>query len=104
MKNAVLLSNVDREDLWVTGGLVFRVKNTNTYAETYAEIKDRLESPALVDQIVNDRCLFDDLFDRDETYKFVGTECSGGVFFVFENSEGDRVKYRFSMDYVTVFE
>ena len=43
-KNAILFSNVDREDYWVSNGLVFKVENTDTYSDAYNEIKEKLES------------------------------------------------------------
>ncbi len=100
-KNAVLYSRVDREDGWVSNGMLFKVRNTNTYEESYIEIKNKLESPEIVAYVVEECCLLDDLFDNDETYKFVRTEWSrGGVCFEFENSDLNTVEYKFRQDYV----
>lgn len=101
-KNAILFSKVDREDAWVCGGIVFKVSNTNTYEEAYNEIKNKLEQPDLIGHIVEDRCLLDDLFDGDETFRFVRTYWQFGLFFVFENNEGEEMEYRMSADFVWV--
>lgn len=101
-KNAILFSKVDREDAWVCGGIVFKVSNTNTYEEAYNEIKNKLEQPDLISHIVEDRCLLDDLFDGDNTFKFVRTYWQFGLFFVFENNNGDEREYRMSADFVWV--
>lgn len=101
-KNAILFSKVDREDAWVCGGIVFKVSNTNTYEEAYKEIKNKIEEPELVSHIIEDRCLLDDLFDGDKTFKFVRTYWQFGLFFVFENNEGEEKEYRMSADFVWV--
>ena len=101
-KNAILFSKVDREDAWVCGGIVFKVSNTNIYEEAYNEIKNKLEQSDLVSHIVEDRCLLDDLFDGDETFKFVRTYWQFGLFFVFENNEREEKEYRMSADFVWV--
>ena len=101
-KNAILFSKVDREDAWVCGGIVFKVSNTNTYEEAYNEIKNKLEQPDLISYIVEDECLLDDFFDGDETFKFVRTYWQFGLFFVFENNQGEEREYRMSADFVLV--
>lgn len=99
-KNAILFSKVDREDFWVSGGLVFKVENTKTYRESYEEIKSKLESEDVINHVIEDRCLLDDLFDGDESFKFLKTYWDMGLYFVFENKEGEQVEYRMSADYV----
>lgn len=101
-RNAILFSKVDREDYWVCGGLVFKVKNTETYEDAYNEIKHKLEADEVINYFIEDRCLLDDLFDGDETFKFVRTYWSRGLHFVFRNSEEDEVEYRMSSDFVWV--
>jgi hypothetical protein len=101
-KNAILFSKIDREDAWVCGGIVFKVKNTNTYEDSYNEIKLKLEAEDVINYIVEDGYLVDDLFDGDESFKFVKTYWSKGLYFVFENNDGDELKYRMSADYVRV--
>ncbi len=101
-KNAILFSKVDREDYWVCGGIVFKVENTGTYEDAYNEIKDKLETPEMIKHIIEDRCLVDDLFDGDESYKFIRTEWKYGLYFVFENDEEEILEYRMSADFVWV--
>lgn len=101
-KNAILFSNIDREDYWVSGGIVFKVQNTGTYEEAYSEIKNKLEMPEMIKHIIDDRCLLDDLFDNDESYKFVKSYWKYGLFFVFENNDGDQVEHRMSADFVWI--
>jgi hypothetical protein len=101
-KNAILFSTVDREDFWVTGGLVFKVENTKTYEESYNEIKDKLESEEVVNYIIEEKCLLDDLFDGDETFKFTKTSWYRGLYFYFENQDGEEVDCRFTADYVWI--
>lgn len=99
-KNAILFSKVDREDAWVCGGLVFKVQNTNTYEDSYNEIKSKLETYKVIKHVIENRCLLDDLFDGDESFKFVKTYWNIGLCFVFENNDGEEVEYRMSADYV----
>lgn len=101
-KNAILFAKVDREDYWVTGGLVFKVENTSFYEDAYNEVKERLETPEMIEHIIGDRCLVDDLFEGDETFKFVKTYWRYSLYFVFENEEGEQKEYRMSADFVHV--
>jgi len=101
-KNAILFSKIDREDAWVCGGLVFKVNNTDTYEDSYNEIKSKLETDEVINHVIEDRCLLDDLFDGDESFKFVKTYWSRGLYFVFENNDGEELEYRMSADYVWV--
>jgi hypothetical protein len=101
-KNAILFSKIDREDAWVCGGLVFKVENTDNYEASYNEIKAKLESEEVINHVIEDRCLLDDLFDGDESFKFVRTSWAHALYFIFENDEGEEVEYRMSADYVWV--
>ena len=101
-ENAILFSKTDREDYWVCCGLVFKVENTETYEDAYNEIRSKLNEPELVEYIINDRHLLDNLFDNDETYKFIRTYWMRGLYFVFENSEGEEREFRLSADFVYV--
>ena len=101
-KNAILFSKVDREDGWVTSGLVFKVTNTSTYEDAYNEIKDKLESKEVIDYIIEDGYLEDYLFDNDETYKLIKTEYIHSLCLTFQNSEGEEVEYKMSADFVFV--
>ncbi len=99
--NAILFSNIDREDYWVTGGLVFKVDNTDSYEDAYNEVKNKLEAPDMVEYVINDRCLLSDLFEGDTTYKFKRTIWKNyQLYFEFENSEGNVLEYIFSPDFV----
>lgn len=101
-KNAIIFSNVDREDYWVSGSIVLKVKNTDTYEDAYNEIKHKLETPEMIAFIIDDYSLDADLFDGDETFKFKRTYWSHGLFFVFENSEGEELEHRKSADFTYV--
>ena len=102
--NAILFSKVDREDYWVTCGLVFKVKNTSFYEDAYNEIKHKIETPEIIEHLIEDRCLLDDLFDGDNTYKFLKTYWNSGVHFVFINEDENEVEYRLSADFVYVID
>lgn len=104
-RNAILFCNVDREDLYISGGLVFKVQYTEDYEGAYNEIKHKLETPEMIKHIIEDRCLLDDLFDDDETYKFKRTYWGDyRLNFEFENSEGNIVEYNFSAEFVLIIE
>lgn len=104
MKNAILFSRVDREDFWVTSGIVFKVKHTETYEDAYNEIKHLLETPEIIEHVIEDSCLLCDLFNNDETFKFRGTSWSNyRLCFLFTNSEGEDVEFKMSADFVTVY-
>ena len=94
---------VDREDYWVTGGLVFKTDIINSCEDTYNQLKPQLEAPELVEYIIEDRCLFEDLFKYDKSYKFRGTAyCRGRLKYIFMNDEGNDVEAVFTSDYVYV--
>ena len=101
--NAIMFSTIDPEDCWVCGGLVFNVETTLIFEDSYNEIKSKLESDEVINYIIEDRRLLCNLFDNDETYKFVRTYWSYGLYFVFENSNFEERKYKLSADYVTIF-
>lgn len=102
-KNAILFSVVDREDYWVTSGIVFKVENTNHYVDAYNEVKDKLERPEMIEHIIEVNCLDFDLFENDTTFKFVRTYYSStGLYFVFSNDVGDEVEHRMTADFVLV--
>lgn len=101
-RNAILFSRVDREDLWVSSGIVFKVNNTSTYEEAYDEIKHQLETPEMIAYVIEDNCLEDDLFDGDETFKFSHTYWANALYFVFTNEEGCEVEHRMAPDFVLV--
>jgi hypothetical protein len=100
--NAILFSKVDKEDYWVCGGIVFKVENTNTYADAYNEIKHKIESPEVIEYIIKSRDLLNNLFEDDESYKFMQTRFQCGLYFVFQNSEGNIIEYRMSADFVKI--
>jgi hypothetical protein len=101
-KNTILFSKVDREDGWVCGGLAFRVKNTETYEDAYNEIKHKLESPEVIEHVIKNRCLLDDLFDGDESFKFVETYWAHGLWFIFKNDDEEEAEYRMSANFIFV--
>lgn len=99
-KNAILFSYVDREDYWVCNGLVFKVKNTETYEDAFNEIKSKLETPEMIGHIIENGYLEADLFRDDETFKFVKVEYNHGLNVIFSNSQGEHVYYEMSADFV----
>jgi hypothetical protein len=99
-KNAILFSKVDREDFWVTGGLVFKVDNTDTYKSAYEEVKDKLESDEVVSHIIGH--LISDLFDGDDSFKFVKTYWDRRLFYVFMDDCDNEVEYSLSADFVVM--
>ena len=101
-ENAILFSKIDMEDAWVCGGLVFKVENTNTYEDSYNEIKSKLETDEVINYVVEDRCLVSGLFNGDESFKFSNTYWNRGLYFVFKNEEDEEVEYKMSADYVYV--
>ena len=102
MKNAILFSEIDKEDAWVCGGLVFKVKNTNTYEESYNEIKSKLENNEVINYVIKDRCLLDDLFDGDKSFVFIKTYWNRSLYFVFKNKDEEELEYRMTADYVWI--
>jgi hypothetical protein len=98
-KNAILFSKIDSEDSWVCGGLVLKVKNSETYQEAYEELKSLLESEEIVNFVKEDNCLDCDLF-LDETYKFKETLWEHKLKYVFRNSEGDEKTFILQADFV----
>jgi hypothetical protein len=104
MRNAILYSRIDREDGWVCGGLVFRVLNTETYEDAYNEVKHKIEHPDTIKMLMEGNYLMDDLFEDDDTYKFVRTYWKMGLYFVFQNSEQEEAEYRLTQDFVTILE
>jgi hypothetical protein len=103
-KNAILFSRVDREDYWVSSGISFKVKYLETYEEAYEEVKEQLESPEMIEYIIDDCCLLNDLFHFDETFKFYRTYWSMGLVFEFINTDGHIVEHRYSCDFIFIGE
>lgn len=99
-KNIILFCNVDREDGWVSGGIAFKVENTDTFEDAYNEIKHKLETPQMIDHLIEDRCLLDDLFEGDETYKFKKTYWNYGLYYEFENENEEIVEYIFQSEFI----
>lgn len=98
--NAILFCHVDKEDYWVTSGIVFKVQNTETYEDAYNEIKNQLEHPDIINHIIEQKNLFYTLFAEDKSYKFVYTYWRYGVLFVFENDNEEQVEYRMCYHFV----
>ncbi len=94
-----LLSKVDKEDYWVYG-IVFKVQNFQYYEDAYNEIKSKLETSEFINKLVEDKSLFDYLFNEDETYKFDRTYFNGAVNFVFKNADEDEVEYSLACDFI----
>lgn len=103
-KNAIMFSKIDREDGWVSLGLVFKVENTKTYEDAYNEIKHKLDTPEMGLFIIEQRDLLYTLFEENKTYKFVNTYWNIGLYFVFINEHGEELEYKLSADFVYVSE
>jgi len=101
--NAILFSNVDKEDYWVSSGIVFKTDAINHYEDAYNKLKDKIESDEVINHVVDKMCLDADLFDYDITFKFVRTYWKYGLFFVFENSEGIIKEHKMLADFVRIF-
>ena len=100
-RNAVFYSNIDKYKGYVGSGIVFRINKASTYEEAYNEIKDELEAPEMIEHIIEDKCLLDDLFEGDKTYKFKRSywNCYS-LHIEFENSKADTVLYSYSAQFV----
>ncbi len=107
-KNAILFSNVDREDGWVSSALSFSVDTSLSYEEIYKSLKDKLESKEIVDFVVEDNCLVVDLFEEDEDYKFLKTYWDRALVYVFsyeEDGEEYEIEYTFNQtDFILMIE
>jgi hypothetical protein len=103
--NAILFSKIDREDFWVCAGMVFRVFYADTYEGAYNEVKHLLESPEIVEHVVEERCLLCDLFDDDETFVFKRTlwrNCM--LVYEFESANAGAVlECTFRADFIHLF-
>jgi len=111
-KNAILFSQVDKEDFWVSGGLTFPVNHTDTYAGSIEELKPLLESQEMVDHVIEDRCLeeqcqneYEGEFELEwKDFSFKGVRFDYGLEFVFENEFENEVVAKYSCDYVCLSE
>ena len=97
-KNAILFSKVDREDLWVTNGIVFEVQNTNTYVDAFNEIKDKLDNPEIFYPIL-ERIKLE---TEDDTFKLNQIYWNYGLHFVFTNEFDEEYDYKMSADFVFI--
>jgi hypothetical protein len=110
--NAILFCQVDREDLWVSGGLVFPVSNTDTYEDSIEELKSILESKEMVDYVIAERELeynCNEKFKGDgeltwKDFSFKEVRFNYGLEFVFEEEYGNEVVASYSCDYVCLNE
>ncbi len=99
--NAVLYWRKDYEDGWVMGGMVLKCKNTRTFEDTYNELKTELESPLLIDWLIEEHCLVDDLFEGED-YKFHRTYHDYALVYVFKNSDGEEKELRLTEEHVYI--
>ena len=92
-QNALLLSRIDREDYWVSCGLVFPVQKTEYYTETFEEAYQQIKQPEVIKKI---RDHYED--EDNEFGEFVDVVWNDyGAEFQFENK-----KLWFQPDYVFV--
>lgn len=107
-KNSILFANTCREDGWIMGALSFKCDPNLSGKETYDFLKDKLESPEIVQYVINDNCLEDDLFnarlielsdDEQETegmiFKFKETVWDNCLKYVFSTECGEEVTFAF---------
>lgn len=100
-KNTILFSRVDREDYWVSQGIAFKVKHRETYEGAYNEIKNKLETPEMIQYVIEDSCLESDLFDEDVTFKFHKTSWENyRLVYEFINDDGDIVEHKYAADFI----
>lgn len=100
MKNAIIFSKVDREDGWVCASIILPVSTKGSYEDAYNEVKDKLESEDTLKYVIDERCVYSDYCDGDESFKFVTTEWSDyKLQYVFENPDEEIVKVPFSVDF-----
>lgn len=90
--NSILFSITDVEDGWVNSGLCFKIDNLEkkNYEDCYNELKDKLESPEVVNYVINNVG-----FDV-ENYEFKSTYWNFGLVYQFENDEGDILLHKFT--------
>jgi len=107
--NAILFSRVDKEDFWVSGGLVFLVDHTDTYEGSVEELKPLLGSQEIIDRAIKD-CNLEYACEKEygggsglewEDFSFNRVRfVFGRMEFVFENEFENEVIASYSCDYV----
>jgi hypothetical protein len=96
INNAILFSKVARKDGWVSNGLVFKVNNTNTYEDSYNEIKDKIETPEIIEYIKHRIELHTpENLTFKKTYWYFGS-----LYFKFETEDEVEYEYKLTADYV----
>lgn len=102
MKNLVLLSRVDIEDLWVSTGIAFpNPDNIQFYEEFYLKNKDKIESQEVLDRI-GDPLDYESSDYEDKSFKFKKTYYKYKIFFVYENESGEEIELGFQMDKINL--
>jgi len=102
-KNSILFSIIDREDGWVSSALCLECDQSLNYEDAYKSLKEKLESPEVVQYVIDDYCLecdlFDAYFDHEEDhpeFKFKKTYWKHGLIYVFETEDEDVVEHKFT--------
>lgn len=100
MKKLILLSRVDREDLWVSTGIAFpNTDNIEFHEEFYLKNKDKIESQEVLDRIGDPLDYSENTDDyEDKNFKFKKSYYKYKIFFVYENESGEEIELSFQMD------
>lgn len=104
MRNLVLLSRVDKEDLWVSTGIAFpNPDNIPFYEEFYLKNKDKIESQEVLDRI-GDPLDYESNDYEDINFKFKKTYYKYKIYFVYENESGEEIELSFQMDEINLMD
>jgi hypothetical protein len=104
MRNLVLLSRVDIEDLWVSTGIAFpNPDNIQFYEEFYLKNKDKIESQEVLDRI-GDPLDYESSDYEDKSFKFKKTYYKYKIYFVYENESGEEIELSFQMDNINLMD
>lgn len=102
MQKSLLISEVDREDYWVSGGISLPIPEFfTTYKQAVDFHKETLSQEKVIKKIVEDWCLVDDIFDGDENWKLISIEYDNYCCeFTFETSNEERHTVQRSCDFI----
>lgn len=102
-ENAILLCDVDREDLWVCNGFVFRLdKKYTTYKEALDYIWEQITTSEFYWEILKgDQYVTPDIEDYFQGYTCYNVEANSGYLsFYYKHKDGNELTINMSCHFV----
>lgn len=100
MKNTILFSIIDREDLWISDGLSFDLDDSpqKTYKDAYEQLKEKIHSKEVTDYVQKSR-----VGDYYYSVELMSIDYDDGLVFMFF-VDGEEMEIRYDhIDFIRSF-